>query len=226
MKQTFLVVLLVGCALIGTQGRTRAMQAGPGPESPVKTRIDAFFAALASGDPAKFEAMAREHYAPAFLAGRTADQRRDFVERVKREFGTLTLNGVRMVNGTATLDIRGSAGMSGRCELTLEDGPSARITRVAMMVGGPGDGDRAAPAAPVNPTMTPEEMSRALDGYLAPLAGADTFAGVVLVARTASRSSSGPTGSPTAIAARASRRRRASTSARSTRSSRRPPSRS
>ena len=35
---------------------------------------------------------------------------------------------------------------------------------------------------PVNAAMAPAELSKALDGYLAPMAAADTFAGVVLVA--------------------------------------------
>ena len=41
---------------------------------------------------------------------------------------------------------------------------------------------RAAPPPPVNAAMAPAELSKALDGYLAPMAAADTFAGVVLVA--------------------------------------------
>jgi CubicO group peptidase (beta-lactamase class C family) len=172
------VILLV--ALAG--GVAAAQQAG---DLPVKARIDAFFQALASGDAAKYEAMAREHFGPDFLARRTPEERKQMVERVRADFGTLSLGGVQVRNGTATLQIRGTTGLEGRCELTFEAATASRITRVAIMVGGPGgdEGPGGAPPAPVNPTMAPAQMSQALDGYLAPLAASDTFAGVVLVAR-------------------------------------------
>ena len=98
-----IVVLLAILAGAAAQARQTPTGGGQGPGSQAKARIDAFFQALASGDPAKYEAMAREHFAPDYLAQRTAEQRRQFVERVKGDFGTLTLAGVQVRGGTATL---------------------------------------------------------------------------------------------------------------------------
>ena len=56
-----------------------------------KQRADAFFKALASGDPDAFEAMANKHYTPETLARRTPAERRQMVERFKADFGQLTL---------------------------------------------------------------------------------------------------------------------------------------
>jgi D-alanyl-D-alanine carboxypeptidase len=174
-----LLAILAGAAAQSRQTPTGGGQA-QGPQA--KARIDAFFQALASGDPAKYEAMAREHFAPDFLAQRTAEQRGQFVERVKGDFGTLTLVGVEVRGGTATLEVRGATGTTARCELTLEDAQASRITRVAIRVGGPDTEEPAAPPPPVNAAMAPAALSKALDGYLAPMAAGDTFAGVVLVA--------------------------------------------
>jgi D-alanyl-D-alanine carboxypeptidase len=55
--------------------------------------------------------------------------------------------------------------------------PRRRIVR-----GGPDEGPPL-PPPPIAATMTNAEMSRALDGYLAPLVAKDEFAGVVLIAK-------------------------------------------
>lgn len=55
--------------------------------------------------------------------------------------------------------------------------PRRRIER-----GGPDEGPPLAPP-PIAASMTKDELSRALDGYLAPLAAKDEFAGVVLIAK-------------------------------------------
>ena len=47
---------------------------------------------------------------------------------------------------------------------------------------GKAPGSTAAPS-PVAASMTPAQMTAALDGYLGPMAAADQFVGVVLVAR-------------------------------------------
>src|SRR3990172_10775569 len=121
MVAVVLAILTVAVA----QARQTPTGGGQGPGPQVKARIDAFFEALASGDPAKFEAMAREHFTPDHLAQRTADQRRQFVERVNGDFGAPTLAGVQVRGGTATLEIRGATGSAARCELTLEDAPAS-----------------------------------------------------------------------------------------------------
>ena len=70
------------------------VQAGVG-----KTRVDAFFKALASGNPDTFEAMAKEHYAPELLARRTPADRKQMVERIRADFGQMTLGEDREEQG-------------------------------------------------------------------------------------------------------------------------------
>jgi D-alanyl-D-alanine carboxypeptidase len=55
--------------------------------------------------------------------------------------------------------------------------PPRRVVR-----GGPDEGPPLAPP-PITASMTKDELSRALDGYVAPLAAKDEFAGVVLIAK-------------------------------------------
>jgi D-alanyl-D-alanine carboxypeptidase len=151
-----------------------------------QARIDAFVQSLSSGDAARFEAMAREHYAPEFLAQRTAEQRKQFLDRLTGDFGTLSFGGVEAREGEPVrVAVRGAKGLEGRLEITLEPGPPYRITRLGMMVGdsGPERESQDGPPPPLNASMTPADLSKALDEYLAPGAAADTFAGVVLVAR-------------------------------------------
>jgi CubicO group peptidase (beta-lactamase class C family) len=106
----------------------------PTPEA--RARVDAFFQALAGGDPDKFEAMARENYTPDLLARRTPAERKGLLDRIKEDFGTLTLGAVQMVDaGKVMFLIRGSTGMEGRVEITLEAASPRRIERVAVTVG-------------------------------------------------------------------------------------------
>jgi D-alanyl-D-alanine carboxypeptidase len=58
----------------------------------------------------------------------------------------------------------------------------SREPRRRVVRGGPDEGPPLAPP-PITASMTKDELSRALDGYLAPLAAKDEFAGVVLIAK-------------------------------------------
>ncbi len=156
------------------------VQAGVG-----KTRVDAFFKALASGNPDTFEAMAKEHYAPDLLARRTPADRKQMVERIRADFGQMTLGRIeKSTDGPVTLAVRGATGMQGTIEVTLEAPPAERITRVAIEVGDAGPREGAPPPPDVRATMTPAELAQGLDAYLAPLVASDAFSGVVLVARS------------------------------------------
>ena len=108
--------------------------------------MDAFFKALASGNPDTFEAMAKEHYAPELLARRTPADRRQMVERIRADFGQMTLGRIeRSTDGPVTLAVRGATGMQGTIEVTLEAPPAERITRVAIDVGDAGPREGAPP---------------------------------------------------------------------------------
>ena len=163
-------------------GRSRVdVQAGVG-----KQRVEAFFKALASGNPDAFEAMAKEHYAPEQLARRTPADRKQMVERIRADFGQLTLGTVeKSKDGPVTLNVRGTTGLQGTIELTLEPPPSERITRVGIQVGDAGPREGAPPPPEVRETMSAAELAQSLDGYLAPMVASQAFSGVVLVAKEA-----------------------------------------
>jgi CubicO group peptidase (beta-lactamase class C family) len=154
-----------------------------GPSAEIRARIDAFVAAITSGDPARFEAMAREAFTPEMLARRTADDRRQMIERLKADFGTMTAGAVRHEGDAVLVQVKGSTGLAGRFEVTLEPAPPYRITRMGVEVGGGPDEDEGGPPPPVRPGMSPAEFTAALDGYFAPLVPVDRFAGVVLIAK-------------------------------------------
>lgn len=154
-------------------------------QTPVgKTRVDAFFRALASGNADAFEAMAKEHLEPEMLARRTPADRTQMVARVKADFGEMTLDTIdRRTDGPVKLRVRGTTGLQGTIELTLGPPPEERISRVGIQIGGDPPDDNAPPPPPVAATMTPVELTAALDRYLEPLVLSGAFSGVVLVAR-------------------------------------------
>jgi CubicO group peptidase (beta-lactamase class C family) len=125
-----------------SEKRTRQVETSPRtakqpPTPEARARVDAFFLALASGDADKYEAMARENFTPDFLARRTPEERKSLLERIREDFGTLSLSAVQMSGPkTVVFAIKGTTGMEGRVELTLESGPLHRIERVAVNVGG------------------------------------------------------------------------------------------
>ncbi len=174
--------LAVCVAVAALAGAMVSAQQGPDPQ--VRARMDAFTSALASGDADKYEAMARENFAPDFLARRTAAERRQFLERLRADFGQTTVSRVTTNDGqTFSLRVSGSTGLKGEIQLTLEAVAPRRITRIAVEVGQPEDNEASAPAPAINGSMSGDSLSTALDAFLSPLSAADTFAGSVLVAK-------------------------------------------
>ena len=156
----------------------------------IRVRVDAYVRALSSGSPEQFEAMAREQFTPELLA-RTADQRRQMVERVHADFGDLAVAGEVITTPThADLTMKGSKNdLPMTISIDLEAATPLRITQVSIRVGGPAGGTAGRggppplPPPPVNGRMPAGELAGRLDGYLAELARTGDFAGVVLVAR-------------------------------------------
>lgn len=154
----------------------------PSPEA--RGRVDAFFEALASGAPDRFEAMAQAHFSPELLARRSPEERKAMVERVRTDFGALKRERELVRDsGAFELLVRGERGGTARLELTLEPSPPRRITRIAIEAGDRGEDPPSAPAPPIQGSMGAAELSRALETYLAGLAATDGFAGAVLVAK-------------------------------------------
>jgi CubicO group peptidase (beta-lactamase class C family) len=155
------------------------------PPAEVQAPASAFFEALASFDPARFEAMAQATFTPDLLARRTADERRQVVARLKNDFGTLTLAGMEYSGGdTITLVVRGTGAMEGRIELVFEPAAPRRISLMGIRVeAGARSPDSQLPPPPIRATMAAAELRGALDAYVRALAAAGTFSGVVLVAK-------------------------------------------
>jgi CubicO group peptidase (beta-lactamase class C family) len=150
----------------------------------LRAHVEALVAALSSGSPAAFEAMAQEHFAPELLARRSADDRKALVEKVHGDFGALEIERAMGRDDTLEVRVRGERGATARLELSFEPAPPRRITRIAIEAGDARDEEASPlPPPPVKGTMAPDELSRALDAYLGRLADSDGFAGVVLVAR-------------------------------------------
>ena len=158
--------------------------------SEMRARIDAYVAALSSGSAERFEAMAKEHFTPELLA-RNPDQRPRMVERVRADFGGLSIAGEEVPSPThVDLTMKSSTNaMPLTIAMDFEAAPPYRIAGVALRAGGPpgGGGGRGGPppipAPPIAARMSDAELSASLDGYLAGLARSGDFAGVVLVAK-------------------------------------------
>jgi CubicO group peptidase (beta-lactamase class C family) len=177
-RSLFVVAFLFASALPAVRAQ------GPAP-SP-RSRAEAFFAALASGSPDQFEAMAQAQCTPGFLTRRSADERRAMVERIRADFGALTLATLEQPDADhVALTVRGATGLEGRIELAIEAAPPRRIDAISVQVGG--GAPPAGPPVPVNATMSDAELSAALDAHVTGLASADTFAGVVLLAKDGAR---------------------------------------
>jgi D-alanyl-D-alanine carboxypeptidase len=175
-------MIALALALAVGPGNPRAQQVGA-PDPEIRARVDAFAAVLPNGTADQFEAMAQQHFAPALLGRRSPADRRAMFEKLRSDFGAITVASIRVVDGVATLEARGETKMTGRFELTLETASPFRIAAVAIQVSIGGPPEPSAAPIGLKADMTVAEMTQTLDGYLTPLVRQDAFAGVVLIAR-------------------------------------------
>jgi CubicO group peptidase (beta-lactamase class C family) len=175
-----LVLVLASLATVRPAGQQLQTMGQPDPA--IRATVDAFVAAVTAGQADAYERMAQERYAPALLARTTPEARRQLLERLRADFGTMTVLGVRVTDGQVSIGVRSSTGTEGHFELALEPPPSDRIARVGLLVGDAGDRP-GPPPAPIRPDMTAEAMAQAIDAFVAPKVTADTFAGVILIAK-------------------------------------------
>jgi D-alanyl-D-alanine carboxypeptidase len=154
------------------------------PAAEAEAHAQAFFQALASGDPEAFERMAQEHFAPELLSRRTPQERRELVERLKADLGALSLSAIRVEAGSSiVLAVSGSRGGQARIEVGPEPAAPHRIARLGIQLGAGEEERGALPPPPISAAQGAREMSRALEGWMADLVARDAFAGVVLVAK-------------------------------------------
>jgi CubicO group peptidase (beta-lactamase class C family) len=149
----------------------------------IRAHVDAFATAIRGGSADDYERMAQAHFAPSLLAARSPAERRAMFERVRADFGAITIGRIRVTDGVTSVEARGATGLAGRFELTLEPSPPFRIVRLGVEVGDAEPESGAAPSIPLAPALAPEAMAQALDAHVRPLVAADAFAGVVLIAR-------------------------------------------
>ena len=177
-------LILALLAAIAVHGHPNTGQAKTGAAG---ARVQALVAAIESGDADRFEAAVQAHFTPEALARRTPADRRQLVERLKADFGSLKAGAVdRRGDGPVRVPITGSTGLTGTLEFVLDAADGDRISRLGIEVGGPPEEAEENPAPPIRASMDREALAAALDGFLAPKAAADAFAGVVLVARNGS----------------------------------------
>ena len=122
-------------ALAAAGGAATQAQPAAVPDPQIRAHVDAFAAVLTGGTADQFEAMAQQHFSPALLAGRSVADRRAMFDRVRSDFGSITVTSIRVMDGVATLAARGETKLSGRFELTLEPASPFRITAVGVEIG-------------------------------------------------------------------------------------------
>ena len=176
------VLAILAVAAVAAPAVLRAQPGGaPAPE--VRAHVDAFVEAMRGSSADAYEAMAQAHFTPALLGRFTPADRRAMFERMRGDFGAITVTSVRVVDGVASIAARGASGLAGRFELTLEPSAPFRVVRLGVEVGDDGPPDTATVAIALKPDMPAADMVRVLDESLTPLVARDAFAGVVLLAR-------------------------------------------
>jgi CubicO group peptidase (beta-lactamase class C family) len=172
------LVALVVPSLTSTQERT-----GPPPE--IRTLVQSFVQA-ANGDAAEFEAMAKAHFAPAYLAKQTAADRARVHAEIRKQFGTIALDRVMREGPEEPLElnVKGTTG-TGVISLTTDPASPFKISgiKVGAATGQGQRGGRGGIPAPVDPDMTTDALGKALDQHLSRLSAEDALSGVVLVAK-------------------------------------------
>lgn len=146
------------------------------PSPAIRERIDSLVAAF-NGSPEDFEQYAQKNFTAEALARGDAVKRKNLTERIRADFGKLSVRGVeRNSESRLEIGIEGSTGERGAILLDIEPAPPHRITGMGLTIGGgrQDDGPKLPPA--------PGDLKE-LDGYVAKLAAAGRFSGTVLVAK-------------------------------------------
>lgn len=162
-------------------------RSGPPPE--IRTLIDSFLKAVNSGSAEQFEAMAKAHFAPAYLSKQTAADRARLLADIRKRFGTVTMERVVREGPDEPLDVnvKGSTGSTGVIRLSLDPASPFKVSDVGVVAGTGKEGGRGGrgdrPVVPIDPSMSDDAIAQALDAYLSPLAARDELSGAVLVAR-------------------------------------------
>ncbi len=146
----------------------------------VRARIDGVVGAF-NGSVEEFEKYVQEAYTPAMLERVSAEKRKSFHERVRSDFGTISVRKVeRKSEARVVVTIAGSTGAQGALTLDLELAEPHKVAGMRFEID---DEEAKGPPVPVHGKMSAEELAVAIEPYLAELTKTDQFAGTVLVAR-------------------------------------------
>ena len=155
------------------------------PTASPRERVEAFLAAINTGEAAAFEKAALENLSAEAYAKRSPLQRAQTVQRVASDFGRLQIISITVTGEGARAIVRGETGLNGAFAFTFDSAPEQRITGVNIEVGGgpPGAGSPNVPPASVRPDMNAADMRSAIDGWIKPFVDQDDFAGTILLAK-------------------------------------------
>ncbi len=146
------------------------------PSAAIRERIDSLIAAF-NGTSEEYEQYAQKNFTAEALARGDAAKRKGLTERIRADFGKLSVRGVdRESDSKLEIEIEGSNGQRGTIVLDIEPMAPHRITAMSVKIGG-GREDRG-PKLPPAPSDVKE-----LDGYVSKLVAEGRFAGTVLVAK-------------------------------------------
>ncbi|MEQ1753505.1 MAG: serine hydrolase domain-containing protein [Micropepsaceae bacterium] len=174
----FIVFLLVVALVAFVPTKSHATPAK------AEARATAMIAALSTGDAATYERAAHENFSKALLARRTPEARAQLVAQVHSEFGPLKIETSNWQD--ATLEII-AAGRQGKLRLgfTFDASAEQRIETVGIEPADDGARGPKVPPPPLASTMSPSQMSAAIDTWVAPYVQHDDFSGVIMIARNA-----------------------------------------
>ena len=179
-------LIVFGVALIAAPvaGRQEVVVTGPPPE--IRALVDAFTGAVLGGSPDAWETMARERFAPDYLAKLPAPERRKLYDELKGDFGGGKRGPVmrRGPDEPLELQMMGPSGPAGTIVLEITNGNPPKITKVSVVKdAGKTPADPSGPKPPpIAPSMTKPELADALAPYLRSLSDDGALSGAILVA--------------------------------------------
>jgi hypothetical protein len=131
IRQSIVTVLVLLAAPLAPLA-ARQERVGAPPE--IRELVEAFTAAVVGGSPETWETMARERFAPEYLAKLPAPERRKLYDQLSADFKGAKRGAVRRQGPDAPLELQmtGPSGPAGTIVLEITDGMPPKITSVTV----------------------------------------------------------------------------------------------
>ena len=183
-RKSVYLVLVVAILVAGASAQVRV--GGPRPE--VRDHLDSLVKAYNSGSPDEWEKFAQAHFAAQTLSARSQVQRKQFYSQMRKDLGdSIAITKVTREGPDEPLHVslKTTSGEAATLIIDLEGAAPYRIRDIKVGVDDQADEQQPShvPAAPINPHLSNNELSRSLDSYLQKFVSADTFSGAVLLAK-------------------------------------------